>query len=59
MYGIRGTVVSLSINSYLSNRGQCVVCDEYKSDVLPVNVRDPLWALCSLIFLQITFPSLE
>ena len=41
MCGIRGTV-SLLKNSYLSNRDQYVVCDDYKSDVffLPVNVGD-------------------
>ena len=36
MCGIRGT--ALLINSYLSNRDQYVVCDDYKSDVLPANV---------------------
>ena len=29
---------SLLINSYLSNSDQYVVCDDYKSDLLPVNV---------------------
>ena len=29
---------SLLINSYLSNMDQYVVCDDYKSNVIPVNV---------------------
>ena len=40
MCGIRGTA-SLLINSYLSNRDQYVVCDDYKSHVLPVTVGVP------------------
>ena len=40
MYGICGTA-SFSINSYLSNKDQYVVCDECKSDVLPVDVGIP------------------
>ena len=32
---------SFLINSYLSNRDKYVVCDDYKSDVLPVNVGVP------------------
>ena len=40
MYGFRGTC-SLLVNSCLSNRDQCVVCDEYKSAVIPVNAGVP------------------
>ena len=40
MCGIRGTA-SLLINSYLFNTDQYVVCDDYKSDVLPLNVGVP------------------
>ena len=32
---------SLLINSYLSNTDQYVVCDDYKRDILPVNVGVP------------------
>ena len=40
MCSIRGTA-SLLINSYLSNRAQDVVCDDYKSDVSSVKVGVP------------------
>ena len=38
MQGIRGTA-SLLLNSYLSNGDDNIVCDEYKSDVLPPFIR--------------------
>ena len=61
MYGIRGAA-SLLINCYLSNMDKYIVCDDYKSDVLPVNVGvlqgSVLGPLLFKIFLEMTFLNL-
>ena len=52
MCGIRGTASSL-INSYLSNRVQYVVCDDYESDVLPPDVAVPMGSVLGTLLFNI------